>query len=972
MKRYTPSFGTAKAFLISGLAVLGAALLVALITFGLALAKDQHKTDLQSSPIHPAIELLDAEGQNVLTSGAALSTMQTCGTCHDTEFIASHSYHASAGLESYSAPGTVPDGRAWDTSQGIFGRWNPLAYRTLTAVGENPVDLTTPDWVRLFGDRHVGGGPAATSRSGQPLDTLVPDASNPETAAVDMQTGELQAWDWTESGVVEMDCFLCHIPQPDLEARTNALQEGEFAWSAAATLANTGIVEITANGYRYNPAVFDEDGQLPQESLNIQDPTNENCGACHGIVHTSTETPLVAASCNTGDWRTDTTGQVISPQRIKDSGINLADKETLSRSWDIHAERVVGCTDCHYALNNPVYFQNDPEAQPEHLAFDPRRLELGDYLYQPLHQFARGSSAQNNLAPELQDTMRSCESCHSIENTHNWLPYKTQHTAELSCESCHIPELYYSALEQVDWTTITPNRNPLLSYRGTDSCSDVLLASSQQTENALQMVSSSKLQGQVNNLITGYQPILLPHLDQDGNQKLAPYNLVTAWFWVAGDPPRPVTEAALAAAWMEAGDYAAEVVNVFDANQDGRLSSSELVIDQAVKEQLIASRLQAQGLDNPRIQAEIQPYSINHNVTHGEWAVKDCRACHSEESRLGTPLQLASYVPGGRLPEFVQDTNVVANGDLQILEDGSLIYQPDIAASDLYIFGKNRVAWIDLLGSLAFVGVLLGISVHGGLRFAASLRMPHDTPRTRQVYMYTVYERLWHWLQTFTILMLLFTGLIIHRPDTFGIFSFRYVVLVHNILAAVLLINAFLALFYHLASGEIKQYIPRTGGFFDQAIEQAVFYTRGIFKGEHHPFEKTPEKKLNPLQQITYFGILNVLLPLQVITGILMWGVQQFPGMTDRLGGLQFLAPFHSLVAWLFAAFIVAHVYLTTTGPQPASGIKAMMMGWEDVEVLDKQEAHEEQVSANEPAAQEETQEESSHDNNDRNQIQDE
>jgi hypothetical protein len=47
---------------------------------------------------------------------------------------------------------------------------------------------------------------------------------------------------------------------------------------------------------------------------------------------------------------------------------------------------------------------------------------------------------------------------------------------------------------------------------------------------------------------------------------------------------------------------------------------------------------------------------------------------------------------------------------------------------------------------------------------------------------------------------------------------------------------------------------------------------------------------------------------------------------------LTFLAPFHSLVAWMFAGFIVAHVYLTTTGPKPLTGIEAMITGWEEVE----------------------------------------
>jgi thiosulfate reductase cytochrome b subunit len=199
--------------------------------------------------------------------------------------------------------------------------------------------------------------------------------------------------------------------------------------------------------------------------------------------------------------------------------------------------------------------------------------------------------------------------------------------------------------------------------------------------------------------------------------------------------------------------------------------------------------------------------------------------------------------------------------------------------------------------------------------------------------MYAVYERFWHWLQTFSIVLLLFTGLIIHRPDLFALFSFRHVVLVHNVLAALLVINAALALFYHLASGEIRQYLPRPYGFFDQALTQARFYLRGIFRGEPHPFEKTPARKLNPLQQATYVAILNVLLPLQVVTGALMWGAQRWPELAARLGGLGVLGPAHSLVAWLFGAFVVAHVYLTTTGRAPLAGVDAMINGWEDVDL---------------------------------------
>ncbi len=155
---------------------------------------------------------------------------------------------------------------------------------------------------------------------------------------------------------------------------------------------------------------------------------------------------------------------------------------------------------------------------------------------------------------------------------------------------------------------------------------------------------------------------------------------------------------------------------------------------------------------------------------------------------------------------------------------------------------------------------------------------------------------------------------------------------VHNIFAVLLIANAALALFFHLASGEIKQFIPRPYGFFDNMIEQALFYLRGIFRGDPHPFEKTPREKLNPLQQVTYLMLLNLLLPAQIITGALMWGAQHVPQLTNMLGGLPVLAPVHTLIAWLFVSFIVLHVYLTTTGHTPLAGIRAMVTGYDELE----------------------------------------
>lgn len=885
--------------------LVGGSLLALTVQHGLAAYAPRPAA--QVSPLHPTFALLDEDGQSVLETDGAVSTIQTCGQCHDTAFIQQHSFHADLGLSDFTAPGQTASGRAWDASPGLFGKWNPITYRTLSAAGDAEIDLTTVDWLRLFAERVVGGGPAVTSRTGQPL-TATTEAL--DLTATDFTTGQTLAWDWAASGVVEMNCFVCHLNTPNNVARVDTIRNGDFRWAATATLLGTGLVEQTEAGWIWNPAAFDENGELTRPFVTLQDPTNANCAQCHGVVHTDPDTPLVIVGADVDQWQTATTGQVLASQKISESGLNLADKDSLTRSWDIHLERGLNCTDCHYSLNNPALAQTTAKDQPEHLTFDPRRLEIGEYLQKPDHQLARGQSAQYTLAPELKGTMRRCEGCHASDATHTWLPYTERHMAEIACETCHIPQLYAPTLQTVDWTVLTAASEPRIEYRGVEGNTSTL-----------------------NDLITGYQPVLLPRQDIDGQTMLAPYNLITAYYWVYTDAngnERPVRLADLQAAWWVDNQYAPELLASLDTDLNGQLSATELVLDTPDKQAAVAQRLQAVGLANPRIVGEVQPYSLNHNVARGDWATRDCQVCHSDNSLVTLPITLSNTGPAGITPTFAKDANTLTAGDLQNTE-GVLTFTP--APSAVYVFGHSRVGWVDWFGAAAFVGVLLAVSAHGGLRFYAALRQRSHQPAVKRVYMYAVYERFWHWLQTFTIVLLLFTGLIIHRPDLFSLFGFPQIVLVHNVLAAILVLNAALSLFYHLVSGEIRQYIPRPYGFFDQAIEQSKFYLKGIFSGAPHPFEKTPQRKLNPLQQLTYFGILNVLLPLQVLTGALMWGVQAFPQIANLFGGLPFLAPFHSLIAWLFASFIVAHVYLTTTaGHAPLAGIKAMMLGWDEVE----------------------------------------
>ncbi len=883
----------------------------------LALASTLHPGAAASvdgvTPLHPDFALLDASGANVLDSGAAVSTMQTCGSCHDSAFIASHAFHADLGLADFK-----PAKDSWDASPGLFGRWDPLTYRFLTQHGDERFDLGTPDWLKLFGARVVGGGPATTSRSGDPLTSLPATAGDPESSTL-AADGTSAAWDWNASGTLEMNCFLCHLEAPNNAARIDAIRASDFAAASTATLTGLGIVERSESGWAWNRAAFADSGELKSAIVGIQDPTNANCAACHGEVHPSTDEPLMVSACDLDYPQTATTGQVVASQRINESGMNLANKSALDRSWDIHAERQLQCTDCHYALNNPAHAGEAQGKNPAHLRYDPRSLEINEYLKRPDHNFARGQSAQHNVAPEYKGSMRRCENCHDAVVSHqDWLPYLDKHMNAVACESCHIPKMHAPAIQTYDWTVIDTSGNALDSCRGIDGP-----------------------RGDIKSLVSGYEPVLLNRRNIDGATLLAPYNLITSFYWVfddAGGNRRPVRLHDLKAAFLENGQHAAAIVAAFDANADGRLDRNELVIDAPAKEAAVKQRLTALGLANVRIEGLVQPYSINHGVTRGEHALSDCRTCHNDASRVTQAIKLADHAPV--MPAFDVDNNVSGSGAMVTGADGALYYQPVPANDQMYLFGSSRVGWVDQLGTLALAGTLFGVAGHGSLRFLAWRRRPHGPGRTRRVHMYDAYRRFWHWLQAASIVALLLTGLIIHRPDIFGVFSFSGVVTLHNILAVILVVNAALSFFYHLATERMREYLPRFYGFFDDSIVQTKYYISGIFKGEPHPFEKRPDSRMNPIQKLTYFGILNVLLPLQIISGVLIWGVQRWPETASALGGLPFLAAAHSLVAWLFASFIIGHVYLTTTGATPLEAIRGMVTGYEEVEEHDDAHGH--------------------------------
>ena len=819
-----------------------------------------------ANSLHPQVPILDAQGNLVVESGLPMSTMTSCGgDCHQTSYIMTNSDHADAGA---SQAGQGHNAHDWQQGPGYFGGWDPLAYDTDGLSPGSDMDLEA--WLKRYGSRHVGGGPVA--------------------------------------GLVEMDCLLCHT-DIDHSAREVALSKGDFAWANSAPLSSLGILVKEGDLWQWDVSGFEANGALKKGLLDIRKPRDENCAICHGIVENSLDTPLTIPENQNARHNTSRTGQIVSPQKLLNSGLNISGKEDLNYPFDVHADRVVGCVNCHYSLNNPVYFRQREESRPVHLDFDPRRLSNSEYLVRPLHQFAKGQSTLGLAAADTENSLRRCESCHDAGNVHEWLPYKQTHFTSLACESCHIPKLFGPGLQAVDWTMLDAQAQPLRQYRN---------------------VTGDPVA--VDSLIEGFRPLILPRADTGGGFHLAPFNLVTSWYWQAGDPAMPVSRQQLAEAIFSDGAYHPDLVAALDADGDGQLAGVELRLTHEAAVNAVRTRLEAIGLTGLQIDSEITPFSISHNVVNGQRATKDCSNCHDRDSVLATSFSLSDYLPGDVQPQAGSYNGLKFSGDITTDTTGRVSFLSDSRSAGFYIIGLHAERWADLLGMLMFFGIIFGVSVHAIARYISSRRRPPVHHEYERVHMYDVYERLWHWIQASAIMLLIFTGLVIHKPHLFGIFSFPYMVNVHNVLGFILITNAVLSLFYHLASGEIRQYLPEPKGFVANTLAQMMYYSRGIFAGNPHPLEKTKEHKLNPLQQVTYLAILNILLPAQIITGILIWGLQRWPHIAAELGGLPMLALVHTLVAWAFAAFIVMHIYLTTTGHKPTAGIESMITGWDEVE----------------------------------------
>lgn len=132
----------------------------------------------------------------------------------------------------------------------------------------------------------------------------------------------------------------------------------------------------------------------------------------------------------------------------------------------------------------------------------------------------------------------------------------------------------------------------------------------------------------------------------------------------------------------------------------------------------------------------------------------------------------------------------------------------------------------------------------------------------------------------------------------------------HFFFAWVLVINGLCYLGYSIGSRHLARDLAPTKDDWRSIGRSIVDHLR--FR---HPVGEAA-KRYNVLQKLAYCGIIFVLAPLIVLTGLAMspWLNAAIPGWVDLLGGRQSARTIHFFVAWLLLAFVFVHVFQVIAG----------------------------------------------------------
>lgn len=295
-----------------------------------------------------------------------VSTKQTCGACHDYRRITG-GYHFQAGADELYQDGDT-SGKDWASGPGFFGSWLLLYHRELAPkdFGDPAqLDMTPYDWVAACGVCHPGGGPAEQDRGGRRYS----DVQRGDPGMRLALDGDYYNAQWDASGVVEADCFICHLAGYDYSTRAQQIKKRNYQHAATAaagfatvegSVADNAIPKLT-----YRKELFGPDGKV---HLGIQRPPDRACLFCHEIaaverrgttwhshygqdVHT--QRGIRCIDCHPGDIRHHLAKGASPNQHVRDD----LDGTALTCA-ECHEQEVLGAPNYGHPGLPPLHFKH--------------------------------------------------------------------------------------------------------------------------------------------------------------------------------------------------------------------------------------------------------------------------------------------------------------------------------------------------------------------------------------------------------------------------------------------------------------------------------------------------------------------------------------------------------------------------------------------------------------------------------------
>lgn len=255
--------------------------------------------------------------------------------------------------------------------------------------------MTSFDFVTSCGSCHPGGGPLEYDREEFRYDQYMKEQGM--TPGGDNRfDGDYYKARWSETGVIEADCLLCHLPSYNFKERNHQLDNLNFKWAATAA---SGLGKVSGSiksgdpvKVVYDKTKFDKNGMVSLHM--VREPRNTACLQCH------------------------------SKPGWKKRGASF-DART-----DVHIRAGMKCVDCHPSGSRAVDV----------------RIKGRE-----VHQIGKGDDPGGHVRNDLDNTMRTCNDCHltgylgATIVKHNGLP--PHHLEKIACQTCHIPWRYVKSAQ---------------------------------------------------------------------------------------------------------------------------------------------------------------------------------------------------------------------------------------------------------------------------------------------------------------------------------------------------------------------------------------------------------------------------------------------------------------------------------------------------------------------------------------------